>query len=83
MVTLFKPSSTSDKLQNEIKRLNKNLNSTLPVLNKLEKTMAAPGYLDGASETLQKENQEKLESLQKKKADIEKTPRNKKAYEIF
>lgn len=55
----------------EIKRLNKNLNSTLPALNKLEKTLAAPGYMDRASETLKKENEAKLESLQKKKSDIE------------
>jgi valyl-tRNA synthetase len=57
--------------ETEIKRLNKNLNSTLPVLKKLETTMSAPGYDAQASEALKKENQEKLESLNKKKAEIE------------
>jgi len=55
----------------EIKRLNKTLKGTLPVLTKLETTIAAPGYTENAAETLQQENQEKLEGLQKKKADIE------------
>ncbi|CAB9509855.1 Valine--tRNA ligase (Fragment) [Seminavis robusta] len=60
----------------EIKRLSKSLNSTLPILNKLEKTIAAPGYKENAAENLQKENHEKLEGLQKKKADIEEAIKN-------
>jgi valyl-tRNA synthetase len=55
----------------EIKRLSKSLDTALPVLSKLEKTIAAPGYKESAAESLQKENQEKVEGLRKKKADIE------------
>lgn len=55
----------------EIKRLNKSLNGVLAPLQKLEKQMADPGYNDKASDALKKTNQEKLESQQKKKADIE------------
>lgn len=55
----------------EIKRLTKSLKSDDTILTKLEKKISAPGYLNNASEELQKEDQEKLESLIKKKTDIE------------
>ena len=60
----------------EIKRLTKSLNSTKPVLTKLEKQMAAPGYMESAAETLKTANEEKLEGLKKKAADIQEAIEN-------
>ncbi len=54
----------------EIKKLEKNLGKTTPALESLQKKMSAAGYEEKASEDLKKKNIEKLESLQKKVADI-------------
>ena len=54
----------------EIKKLEKNLNKTIPALQNLEKKMNANGYEENVSEDLKKANSEKLEGLQKKVSDI-------------
>ena len=60
----------------EIKRLEKNLNATLPALNSLQSKMAADGYEDNVPSDLKAANVEKLESLQKKLSDLEEAIEN-------
>merc|ERR1740123_240384 len=55
----------------EIKKLEKNLNKTVPLVNNLEKKMNANGYEANVSDEIKAQNAEKLQSLQKKVADIE------------
>jgi len=55
----------------EIKKLEKNLGKTKPLLHSLEKKMGAEGYKTRAKEELQKKDGEKLEGLRKKVKDIE------------
>jgi valyl-tRNA synthetase len=55
----------------EIGRLNKSLTTTSPQIETLEKKMVTEGYEDKVPEDLKKSNIEKLESLQKKKVEIE------------
>jgi valyl-tRNA synthetase len=57
--------------QVEIKRLKKNLNSTIPSMQTLEKRMAIDGYEDNAPDDLKQSNQEKLEALTIKKSELE------------
>ena len=54
----------------EIKKLEKNLKKTMPALQNLEKKMKATGYEEKVSVELKAQNDEKLEGLQKKVADI-------------
>jgi valyl-tRNA synthetase len=54
----------------EIARLTKSLNQTVPVLESLKLKMAAAGYEENADEELKLANKEKLDSLEKKVADI-------------
>eukprot|EP00566_Odontella_aurita_P002277 CAMPEP_0113586882 /NCGR_PEP_ID=MMETSP0015_2-20120614/34560_1 /TAXON_ID=2838 /ORGANISM="Odontella" /LENGTH=1123 /DNA_ID=CAMNT_0000492401 /DNA_START=165 /DNA_END=3536 /DNA_ORIENTATION=+ /assembly_acc=CAM_ASM_000160 len=55
----------------EIKKLEKTLGKTAPVLSNLEKKINAPGYDAKVSPEFKKVNAEKLEGLRKKKDDIE------------
>jgi valyl-tRNA synthetase len=55
----------------EIGRLQKNLRSTLPTISTLEMKMATDGYTENVPNDLQKANLEKLDSLLKKKCDLE------------
>jgi len=55
----------------EIKRLKKNLSSTVPQIQSLEKKMSAESYQEKVPDHLKAQNTEKLESLQKKKDDLE------------
>jgi len=57
--------------ESEIQRLNKSLKTTVPALDSLAKKVAAPGYQENVGDALKNEHQEKLVSLQKKRADIE------------
>jgi valyl-tRNA synthetase len=54
----------------EIGRLDKNLKATVPQIEQLAKKMAAEGY-EKVPEDVRKANEEKLESLQKKRMDLE------------
>jgi valyl-tRNA synthetase len=54
----------------EIKKLEKNLSKTMPILTTLEKKMGADGYEEKASDELKAQNLEKLQGLKKKVADI-------------
>ena len=55
----------------EIARLQKGLNSTVPHIETLRKKMAADGYEEKVPEHLKVSNKDKLESLLKKKFDLE------------
>ena len=55
----------------EIARLQKGLKSTVPQIESIQKRMNADGYAEKVPEDLQVANKERLESLKKKKADIE------------
>jgi len=55
----------------EIKKLEKNLGKTLPLLKNLERKMGADGYGKNVKEELKKRDGEKLEGLKKKVGDIE------------
>jgi valyl-tRNA synthetase len=55
----------------EIGRLQKTLKSTVPLIDQLEKKMAADGYEVNVPEDLKVANKEKHEALQKKKIDLE------------
>jgi len=54
----------------EIKKLEKNLGKTMPSLENLEKKMKAPGYEENVKDDLKKKNNDKMDGLQKKVADI-------------
>jgi valyl-tRNA synthetase len=54
----------------EIGRLDKNLKTTLPQIETLEKKMAADGY-ENVPEAVRRSNQERLESLTNKRRDLE------------
>lgn len=54
----------------EIKRLQKDMDRTSSQLEQLENKMEADGYDDKVPEDVKKSNQENLESLRKKKADL-------------
>ena len=55
----------------EIARLQKKLKSTVPSLETLQKKMSADGYEEKVPEELKQKNKEKLDALQKTKAEIE------------
>jgi len=55
----------------EIKKLEKNLNKTAPLVKNLEKKMNANGYEANVTDDIKAQNVEKLQSLQKKVTDIE------------
>lgn len=55
----------------EIKKLEKSLLKTMPVLNALEKKMNAPGYEAKVSADLKAANEEKLNGLKKKASDLD------------
>jgi valyl-tRNA synthetase len=55
----------------EIKKLEKHLSKTSAPLKQLETKMAAPGYEDNVSEEVKSSNNERLEGMKKKLADIE------------
>jgi valyl-tRNA synthetase len=55
----------------EIDRLQKQLKSTLPQLTQLEKKLSAAEYSSKVPEDVQKDDAERLDSLTKKKAEIE------------
>jgi valyl-tRNA synthetase len=54
----------------EIRRLNKNLHEALPQIQALEERMGADGY-QNAPDTVRKSNQDRLESLRKKRSELE------------
>jgi valyl-tRNA synthetase len=54
----------------EIARLDKNLKTTAPQIETLEKKMTAEGY-DNVPEDVRKSNQERLDSLRKKRDDLQ------------
>lgn len=54
----------------EIGRLDKNLKATIPQIELLERKMAAEGY-EKVPEDVRQANEERLESLQKKRGDLE------------
>lgn len=54
----------------EIGRLQKNLKSTIPLIEQLEKKMKAEGYENNVPDELKIANKEKLEALYKKKMDL-------------
>jgi valyl-tRNA synthetase len=54
----------------EIRRLNKNLHEALPQIQALEERMEADGY-QNAPDTVRKSNQDRLESLRKKRSELE------------
>jgi valyl-tRNA synthetase len=60
----------------EIGRLEKNLKTTVPQIETIQKKMAADGYQDNVPDDVKKSNQEKLESLQKKRIDLEEAVAN-------
>jgi len=55
----------------EIKKLEKNLGKTMPLLKNLEKKVGSEGYKKGVKEDLKKKDGEKLDGLKKKVGDIE------------
>jgi valyl-tRNA synthetase len=55
----------------EIKKLEKQLSKTTAPMQQLETKMAAPGYEDNVSEEVKAANNERLDGLKKKAADIE------------
>ena len=55
----------------EIKKLEKQLSKTINPMEQLETKMGAPGYDDKVSEDIKATNQERLDGLKKKAADIE------------
>jgi valyl-tRNA synthetase len=55
----------------EVKKLEKSLSKTLPFVRTLETKMSAAGYEEKVSEDLKKDNAEKLESHQRKVAELE------------
>ena len=55
----------------EIARLQKSLKSTVPAIETLERKMAADGYAEKVPKDLQEANQQKLESLNGKKSEVE------------
>ena len=55
----------------EIKKLEKQLSKTTAPMEQLETKMAAPGYDDNVSEEVKAANNERLDGLKKKAADIE------------
>lgn len=55
----------------EIKKLEKSLSKTLPVIQSLEMQMNAPGYDENVTDEFKIQNTEKLEGLKKKAAEIE------------
>jgi valyl-tRNA synthetase len=55
----------------EIKKLEKQLDKTTSPMEQLELKMAAPGYEDNVSDEVKATNNERLDALKKKKADIE------------
>jgi len=55
----------------EVKKLEKTLSKTTPALKSLEKKIAAKGYEENVNEELKKANEEKLEGLKSKAAEIE------------
>jgi len=67
----------------EISRLQKNLKSTLPLIHSLEQKISAEGYEEKVPEDLRKSNQEKLESLQKTKLDLEEAIANMEKLELL
>jgi len=67
----------------EIARLEKNLTSTVPQIHQLEHKMSADGYEDKVPEELKTSNTERLESLLKKKTDLEEAIANFKKLELL
>ena len=54
----------------EIKKLEKQLSKTTAPLQQLETKIAAPGYDENVSDEVKATNNERLEALKKKAADI-------------
>lgn len=55
----------------EIARLQKSVKTTVPAIETLQRKMAADGYAEKVPKDLQEANQQKLESLMGKKAELE------------
>ena len=62
----------------EIKKLEKQISKTAGPMQQLETKMAAPGYSNNVSDEVKATNNERLEGLKKKMADIEEALANMK-----
>jgi valyl-tRNA synthetase len=67
----------------EIGRLQKNLKTTVPLIEQLEKKMSTEGYEVNVPDDLKAANKEKLEALQKKKTDLEEAITNLEKLELL
>lgn len=67
----------------EIKRLQKNLKSTIPTMQTLVNKMAVDGYEVNAPDALKLANTERLEALQKKKTELEEAIANFEKLELL